>query len=133
MNRVKCNRILLVIDACFGGTFDPQISSKRGQNDLVYASATKAEILARKSTLKTRLFVTSGGKEYVPDGRPGANSPFAAQFLRALRTYGTQDGTGILTFNDVIQFVDQVKDNQPRYNWFGDAEPSSDFWFIARQ
>jgi hypothetical protein len=41
-------------------------------------------------------FLTSGGKEYLPDGRPGVHSPFASQILIALRTYGRD--SGLVTF-----------------------------------
>jgi hypothetical protein len=116
-----------VIDACFGGTFDNQVASLRGPNDLDYPEASKAEIVARKSRLTTRLFLTSGGKEYVQDGRPGAHSPFASEIPRALRTYGGD--SGLVTFQDLFQQVDKTIQNNPQYGWFGKAEPGSDFWF----
>ena len=59
--------------------------------------------IERKKKYKTRLYLTSGGKEYVPDGRPGHHSPFARKFLEALRNYGGNDG--ILTVNEIIQYV----------------------------
>jgi Caspase domain/WG containing repeat len=126
VDAIACNRILLVIDACFGGTFDNQIAL-RGPDDLAYPEASKAEIVARKSGLTTRLFLTSGGKEYVQDGRAGAHSPFASEILRALRTYGGD--SGLVTFQDLFQQVDKVTTNNPQYGWFGQAEPGSDFWF----
>jgi Caspase domain len=129
VDAIACNRILLVIDACFGGTFDNQVASLRGSNDLAYPEASKAEIVARKSGLTTRLFLTSGGKEYVPDGRPGAHSPFASEILRALRSYGGD--SGLVTFQDLFQQVDKTAQNNPQYGWFGKADPGSDFWFTA--
>jgi hypothetical protein len=127
-NNIPCNHILLVMDVCFGGTFDPKLSSHRGAPDL-YKDIAKDEFVQRKLEYKTRLYLTSGGKEYVPDGRPGQHSPFARRFLEALRNYGGQDG--ILTVNEVLSFVEKT-DPQPRSGEFGDNEPGSDFLLITK-
>ena len=78
---------------------------------------------------KTRIYLTSGGKEYVPDGRPGAHSPFARKFLDALRHYGGEDK--ILTFNEILSYVDKVTP-EPTHGEFGNNEPGSDFLFISK-
>ena len=49
------------------------------------------EYINRKLKLKTRKFLTSGGKEYVSDGRPGQHSPFVRKLLEAIRSYGGDD------------------------------------------
>lgn len=128
INNIPCNHILLVMDVCFGGTFDPLIASKSRAADM-YAEVTNDEFIQRKMKYKTRLYLTSGGKEYVPDGRPGHHSPFARKFLEALRNYGGHDG--ILTVNEVIQYVEKV-DPQPRFGEFGDNEPGSDFILLVK-
>ena len=128
INNIPCNHILLVMDVCFGGTFDPIIASKSRAADL-YAEVTNDEFIQRKQKYKTRLYLTSGGKEYVPDGRPGHHSPFARKFLEALRNYGGPDG--LLTINEIIQFIEKVEP-QPRFGEFGDNEPGSDFLLIAK-
>jgi hypothetical protein len=83
----------------------------------------------RKLTYKTRKYLTSGGKEYVPDGRPGMNSPFARKFLEALRGRGGKDL--ILSLIELNSYVETLKP-QPRMGEFGDNAPGSDFVFIAR-
>ena len=87
------------------------------------------EYLKRKSKYKTRLYLTSGGKEYVPDGRPGQHSPFARRFIEALRNYGGDDG--ILNVNEIIQFIEKVEP-QPCFGEFGDNEPGSDFILMSQ-
>ena len=126
IDRIGCNHILLVVDACFAGTLDRQIGGHRG--DAIYDDITRAEFLQRKLKHRTRRYVTSGGKEYVPDGRPGHHSPFMRRFLEALRTYGGQDG--LLTLNDFYHHLEYVKP-EPRTGEFGDNEPGSDFVWIA--
>ncbi|MCB2196136.1 MAG: caspase family protein [Bacteroidetes bacterium] len=128
VNNIPCNHIMLVMDVCFGGTFDPLIASRSRGADM-YSEVTNQEFIARKKKYKTRLYLTSGGKEYVPDGRPGHHSPFARKFLEALRNYGGTDG--ILTVNEIIQYVEKVEP-QPRFGEFGDNEPGSDFILLTK-
>ena len=128
INSIPCRHTFLMVDACFGGTFDPLIAAnQRGRDE--YAEASRTEFIKRKMKFKTRKFMTSGGKEYVPDGRPGQHSPFARKFLEALRSYGGKDG--ILTLTEIMTFIEKVVP-EPRAGEFGTNEPGSDFIFIAR-
>lgn len=129
INNIDCPHIFLVMDVCFGGTFDPHLASThRGTS--IYADITPAEFVERKLQYKTRLYLTSGGKEYVPDGRPGFHSPFARRFIESLRYYGGDDG--VLTTAEILQFVEKVSP-QPRFGEFGDNEPGSDFILVLKQ
>ncbi len=128
INNIPCNHIMLVMDVCFGGTFDPLIASRSCAVDM-YTEVTSEEFVQRKKKYKTRLYLTSGGKEYVPDGRPGHHSPFARKFLESLRNYGGPDQ--ILTINEIIQYVEKV-DPQPRFGEFGNNEPGSDFILMVK-
>lgn len=130
VNNINCEHIFLVMDVCFGGTIDPYLatSSHRGAMEM-YADIPKEEFVERKMKYKTRLYLTSGGKEYVPDGRQGYHSPFARRFIESLRKYGGEDG--VLTTSEILQYVEKV-DPQPRFGEFGDNEPGSDFILIAR-
>ena len=127
VNNIPCKHICLTLDACFGGTFDQSMSA-RG-DDGMYNGISKDEFVVRKLKYKTRLYLTSGGKEYVPDGRPGQHSPFARKFLEALRSYGGEDG--ILTMRETLNYVDKVQP-EPRNGEFGDNQPGSDFLFIKK-
>lgn len=126
INNIPCEHIILVMDVCFGGTFDPLIASRAGD---MYADIPRTEFIRRKMKFKTRLYLTSGGKEYVPDGRPGHHSPFARKLLEALRTYGGEDG--ILTIGEIKIYIEKVNP-EPRFGEFGDNDPGSDFLLIAK-
>jgi WD40 repeat protein len=128
VNNIPCDHILLVMDVCFGGTFDPVIAGRSRAAD-IYADISDEEFIARKKKYKTRLYITSGGKEYVPDGRPGHHSPFARRFIEALRNYGGKDK--ILTINELLLFIEKVEP-QPCFGEFGDNEPGSDFLLISK-
>lgn len=128
VNNIPCEHIFLAMDVCFGGTFDQAIAH-RGVDDDIYKEASQAEMVTRKLMYKTRKYLTSGGKEYVPDGRPGMNSPFARKFLEALRGRGGKDL--ILSLVELNSYVETLKP-QPRMGEFGDNAPGSDFIFIVR-
>ncbi|MBP6721260.1 MAG: hypothetical protein KA239_02995, partial [Bacteroidia bacterium] len=83
----------------------------------------------RKLQFKTRRYLTSGGKEYVPDGAPGSHSPYARKFLDALRNYGGHDR--IMTLAELVLYFERLMP-EPRFGEFGGNEPGSDFLFIAR-
>lgn len=124
VNNIPCKHILLVMDVCFGGTFDKRTMGSRG--DFEMSKEEKNAFIQRTLRTKTRLFMTSGSKEYVPDGRPGSHSPFAARVLEALRVTGPN--TGLISFNDLIKAVETLT-TTPRFGDFGDNEPGSNFVF----
>lgn len=128
INNIPCKHIFLVLDACFGGTFDQNLSH-RGGEDKLYSGVLKDEFILRKLKYKTRLYLTSGGKEYVPDGRPGQHSPFTRRLLEALRSGGGEDN--ILTFSEINNFIEKVIP-EPQKGQFGDNQPGSDFIFIKK-
>jgi hypothetical protein len=129
INNIDCPHIFLVMDVCFGGTFDPHLASTHRGAPAVYAEISTQEFVERKLKYKTRLYLTSGGKEYVPDGRPGFHSPFARRLIESLRYYGGEDG--VLTTSEILQFVEKVNP-QPRFGEFGDNEPGSDFILVVK-
>jgi hypothetical protein len=126
---IPSEHVMLMLDACFGGTFDQDIAraGSRGQDAADLVSNT--EFIKRKLRFKSRVYITSGGKEYVKDGRPGQHSPFAKQFLEALRSYGGSNG--ILTKAELKGYM-EVLQQMPRMGDFGSYEPGSDFLFVAK-
>jgi len=130
VDNIPAKHIFLTMDVCFGGTFDRTIASagSRGE-DGIYQEITQAEFIQRKLRFKTRKYLTSGGKEYVPDGRPGQHSPFARKFIEALRSYGGSDK--ILTLGEITNYVSRINP-EPRFDEFGNNEPGSDFVFVAQ-
>lgn len=129
VNNVPCDHIFLAMDVCFGGTFDAALASSRGQDEEVYKEQNVGEFITRKLTYKTRRFLTSGGKTYVSDGIPGKHSPFAKNFLEAMRSRGGKDG--VLTLPELYTYVERLK-IQPRFGEFGDNAPGSDFVFVMK-
>lgn len=128
LDNIKCEHIFLAMDVCFGGTFDKKLAKARGQ-DAMDEAADKL-YLVKKLTKRTRKFLTSGSKEYVPDGLPGHNSPFATQFIKALREVG--GGTGrVMTLMELNTYFHRLP-TEPYFGSFGNDDPQSDFVFVTK-
>lgn len=124
-----CKHIFLTIDACFGGTFDQALAKRGSDDDGTYSMVAQSEYIKRKLQFKTRIYLTSGGKKYVSDGREGKHSPFAAKFIEVLRNYGGR--LKVVTTQQILANVETGKE-VPRYGGFGDNEPGSEFVFVAK-
>jgi Caspase domain len=128
INNNPCEHIFLVMDVCFGGTFDEN-AANRNIEDQVYGEPSQSEIITRKLQFKTRKYLTSGGKEYVSDGIAGKHSPFAKQFIEALLSRGGNDG--ILTLSELTTFVERLK-TAPQSGRFGSDKQGSEFVFVVK-
>lgn len=126
INNIPCEHIFLTMDVCFGGTFDPLLASSRSA---IYEQIDDRAYLVKKLSKKTRKYLTSGGKEYVSDGVRGSHSPFAKNFLEALKSYGGSDR--ILVLDEIKSFMDRAQ-TTPRFGDFGSDENGSDFVFVAK-
>ncbi len=129
LNNLPARHVFLTMDVCFGGTFDAKLASSSRGYEEVYAEISREEFASRRLKYKTRKFLTSGGKEYVPDGRPGMHSPFAKKFIEALRTNGGKDR--ILTLSEILNVVSTINP-APHFGDFGDNEAGSDFIFMVK-
>lgn len=128
INNNPCSHIFLVMDVCFGGTFDDNVGT-RAMEDETYRAPSQSEIITRKLKFKTRKYLTSGGKEYVSDGIAGKHSPFAKQFIEALEK--GMGGDGILTINELMTYVEILK-TAPQFGKFGSDQLGSDFVFVVK-
>ncbi len=126
ISNINCKQVLLMMDVCFGGTIDPLIAMRGSETNF---DADREELIRRKMRLKSKLYLTSGGKEYVPDGRPGQHSPFCRRLLEAFRSEGGTDG--ILTMGEIMEFIGLVNPT-PRLGELGQSDPGADFLFFAR-
>ncbi|MEN8248541.1 MAG: caspase family protein, partial [Bacteroidota bacterium] len=131
VDNIPSQHILLLMDVCFGGSFDPLIarSGSRGMDDL-YSEVGLNEYIERRLRFKTRQYITSGGMQYVPDGRPGMHSPFASKVLEGLRSYGGRDN--VITLPELNGWLERISP-EPRSGPFGTNEPGSDFVFVVKE
>lgn len=127
LETIKCDHIFLTMDVCFGGAFDQVLVANRD----AYAEANDEEFLIRVLSKRTRKYLTSGGKQYVPDGIPGRHSPFATKFIQALKETGGGNDR-ILTYYELRPYFTKLA-TEARSGSFGSDHKDSDFVFITRQ
>lgn len=131
-NIYSCKHILLAFDVCFGGAaFDKQDVVNYSGSSLRDILNNRDAFIEKKLNTKTRLYMTSGSIEYVPD-----QSVFAQKIIETLKSKGTRKN-GLLTFDDFtdnLQTIASMPESQrpttPRYGTFGDNQNEGDFIFI---
>lgn len=127
----RAGHVLLVIDACYAGTIDPDIRTGTDRGERGASRRDIESSILRRSQYRSRQYLTSGGKEYVPDGRAGAHSPFAAALLSALRKASVEARP--ITFSQIVgQMAESAVEPLPRHNSFRGHEPGGDFVLIPR-
>ena len=129
IDQIPCNHVLLNIDACFSGTFDAAIALNKdfGKRPGASNSETwRTEFIRRKLEYKSRLYITSGGKERTSDGI--RYSPFTEKMLEGLRNFGGEDG--VLTNNELLVYMERANP-APRSGQFGSHEPGGSFLFVS--
>lgn len=131
IDNIPCDHVFLMLDVCFGGTFVEEVAkaSSRSDREGEYRKISNPEFISRKMKYRSRKLLASGEKNPVSDGVPGRHSPFAKDFLEALRSLDGQEG--VLTFNEVNKFVERGVSPALGVN-FGSYQPGSDFLFITK-
>lgn len=131
IEKIRCDHILVVLDVCFGGTFDfatalGDTSPARSRGH-TYQEVPKREFIRRKMARPCRRWLTSGAQELVPDGRKGEHSPFAERVFVALES---GRDTGVVTLGEIIKNVDTIE-TEPRNGDLAGHE-GGDFLFIRK-
>jgi uncharacterized caspase-like protein len=128
--KIDCGHVLVVLDVCFGGTFDFTTAVATPMRGGTYEKVSKEEFIERKMELRSALWITSGANNPVADGEPGEHSPFARQMIEALDGKGGPDG--IVTFHDLLVAVQQSRACNPRDGYLRGHEAGGDFLLISR-
>ena len=128
IDNIPCEHILVLLDACFGGTFSDDVTPPRGEPD---EPADVKLAVSRMLENTTRRYFTSGGKEYVPDaGDDPDHSPFAS---RLLNTLGRQDRK-LITADDIQTAMLGLprKYPRPKAGRFSNDDAGGNFVFVRR-
>lgn len=128
IDNIPVNHALVILDVCFGGTFDRGIADASARGGM-YEDQSVDKLFVERAQYTTRKFITSGGKVYVPDGEPGHNSPFVHNLLTELRN--PSKDRGYLTFADLLSAVGPTQP-APVWGTWGKDGAGSDFFLISR-
>jgi uncharacterized caspase-like protein len=128
INKLPPTQILTVLDVCFGGTFDERVARNKNRN-ATYDDMSNATFLKEKLQKRTRLYITSGSKNEVPDGYAGRHSPFAVRLLEAFETRGGRER--MLTASALFQYVQKLP-SKPMLGSFGDDDVGSEFILLGK-
>ena len=121
LSKINCEHILLALDACYSGTFGQNFRNK--PTEPAWENETKdcAARCKRELRFKSRLYLTSGGKERTP-----ADSELAKKWLEALRMRNTD---GLLTFPKLYSVLAEAIP-QPMQGDFKGHEIGGGFVFV---
>jgi formylglycine-generating enzyme required for sulfatase activity len=125
IDNFACQHIMVTVDACHSGTFDPYF----GKNDRNFGrkGGDKDQVLRHHEAYRARLFITSDTQgDETPD-----NSNLARNFLRALRSHHSQ--TGYLTHDELMGTYLKQASPIPGGGEFGSDESASRFLFFRKQ
>jgi uncharacterized caspase-like protein/uncharacterized protein YjiK len=129
LESIDCPNVLLVLDSCFSGTFaGEEVGVKKGNPYDTVADAEYYRRLAGEREKPVKMFLTSGGKEYVSDGKPGSHSPFARLLIQALT--GPANKHGAVTFDMISNAVIETQSATPHWGYLGPQAKGKQFLFI---
>ncbi|MHC4848541.1 MAG: hypothetical protein ACYTEG_08815, partial [Planctomycetota bacterium] len=130
LDALSCQHVLLLLDVCFSGTFrDPATRAVSRGADL-YAELDREAYVKRRLQYKSRLYLTSGDKEEVPDGDVGKNSPFMNSVLEGLRGASVDAKRKLVTFDALREKVAALKGTSPQGGKFGRHKAGGTFILV---
>ena len=108
---IECPRLLVLLDTCYSGTFDPNFKPLPGPKGLL-DETEMLKMIKQKLGFEARWCLTAAGQEKVlsASGEDGKSvSPFTKAFLNALNTKGGDDF--LLTLDEVWEEIEKSKDD----------------------
>ncbi len=132
IGNLPCKHILVAIDACKSGSFDPE-TEKDSKEDLLREDMTEAnKSYVEVAKHATRLFFASGSEQAnTPD-----DSKFSKKLLEALASKGngkTNSNDNILTYGEIHAYLSEIASPKPTWGKFPCNSSESDFLFVARE
>ncbi|MCB0734654.1 MAG: caspase family protein [Bacteroidetes bacterium] len=129
IDNLPARQSMLLVDICFGGAFDQKLSqgqmrSRQG----VYADMDVQDMVKSKIDKQTRIVLSSGSLNEVPDGYQGKHSPFAARIISALNSGGGEKG--VILSSQLYELVKWLP-SKPFLGELRSNEPGSEFFLMA--
>ena len=127
INELDCKHILVALDACHSGTFDPAFGHRPGGLYGTRAGELSEgdKLRQQHANTKARLYLASGA----PDQTTPDKSAFAKKFLEGLLTKGY--GDGLLTSSELYVNLESATPRPLRGEFGDDVEGSSFLFFYS--
>lgn len=122
VTRIQCQHVLLALDACYSGTFSAKFRDRPGSPAWEAESDCASKCVAALK-FKSRLYLTSGGKERTP-----AQSQFIKKWLEGLRV---RNFDGIMSFYELYAVLSEATP-KPMSGDFKDHAAGGDFIFVIK-
>jgi hypothetical protein len=128
--QLGAEHVLITLDTCFGGAYfpDKQGSGNRG-GSRTYKKKNVDQVVRDGLQHPSQMWMTSGGKEFVPDGFKGKHPPFAYRLLEVLGE--TRPGQ-LLTAGQIFEDM-RVVDPQPLSGHLDGHHPRGGFFLVASE
>jgi len=129
IDNLKIKHVLVVVDACYSGTFDLELAahSEKCAEPVSFGSKISSEFVQEKLRFQTRRLLASGRDVPVSDGTAAEHSPFARRFLEALQN----PEEGVITMERLQQYLDK-SNPVPHTSVFGKNQPGSNFLILSK-
>jgi formylglycine-generating enzyme required for sulfatase activity len=122
---LNCKHIMIVVDACYSGTFDPKwFNRSKDYGTRPGELGTKEKLITNYESKKTRFFITSATEVLTP-----SISDFAKKLKEGLYAGGGADG--ILTSTELFSTLENASP-KPHRGEFEHDEPASAFLFFSQ-
>lgn len=129
INKLGFKHILVMIDACYGGTFDQNLLADEIRAGSPYDKPSDHVYIEGKLKLRTRKYIASGGAVPVSDGLKGTYSPFTKLVLEALRN----PSKNIIAIEDLMPTLNQNRTIIQSRKFSDQDEPGSNFLFLRKR
>ncbi|NLR91538.1 caspase family protein [Flammeovirga agarivorans] len=123
LEALKAKHVAIVLDVCFGGSFNENLRDKSRSRGAEMDRNTM-KFLNKKMHKTTRVYLTSGALEEVPDNGVNGHSPFCNAILNALY----QEDLELFTLSDLHHSTKRTQ-TESLYGSFGSDDPGSEFIF----
>ncbi|WP_044205544.1 caspase family protein [Flammeovirga sp. OC4] len=118
---------LVVVDVCFGGSFNDKINKGRGAYNNQY-SITAEDFLRFQLEEKNRYVLSSGRLTAVADGRKGEHSPFAGALIHSLKEHKADS----IVTAETLKYDLKTLPSHPILGSFSESVGNTEFVFKSK-
>lgn len=124
---LPAQQVLVVVDVCFGGSFNDKINKGRAVYNNQY-TVTAEDFLRFQLKEKNRYVLSSGRLEVVSDGQNGKHSPFAGAFIHSLKEHKMDS----IVTAETVKYDLKTLPSHPILGSFSESVGNTEFVFRSK-